>query len=845
MTMGLLPLPLMSVKATTELTIPTQLFMTAYPSPIGVNQPITLSPWLGQAPIQAGATLWGWNFTINVVTPDGKNVTLGPFESAPNGGYYTTYTPTTPGNYTFQAFFPKTIVTIPPGSFFIVYPPGTYTWPAAISTAVTVDVQSTAVSAWPQTSLPTSYWENPIFAENQNWYTIAGNWLLGGAGMAGRGSPADYTTGPATAHILWTKPLAFGGISGGQYSTGFTAYGTNKAYTTNDWGVNYYTGLLYQNKLSTIIISGYMYYNTLASGLTSNGINCISLRTGALIWSNPSMPQLTCGEIVTTQGGFGSGSYAYLWASNSSGWYMFDAFTGHLLTTFVNLPTSVGMFGMPSSLSLSPTWGENGELLQYIYNSPAGYFAMWNSTKARAGYLGAGLPYSASPTTDWRNGLQWNVTIPPTVPGAWQSFIDYADGVLVGEAETNAATLNPTHEFYGYSTTTGALLWQTNQTNVGYGEGGPGSNAGVYWYYSTATLFGDGYFAFFQRETMQYHVLSVLTGKVMYVTDPLPTYTGTDLSFYDWADSCQIADGIMFASGYDGSITAWNVSTGVHLWTFKQINAGLQTPYGTWPTFGGSGIVADGKLYFGFTQHTPGTPLFRGYNLYCLNYTTGKEIWEIPGFFPNQGLSIADGELTDYAGYDNQIYAFGQGPSRTSVNAPEVGITTSTPITITGTVMDISAGSQQSAVAANYPNGLPCVSDDSMSLFMEAVYQQQPMPTNITGVPVTISVLDSNHNSRVIGTTTTNVQGVYGLTWTPDIPGNFTVTATFAGTGAYYGSSASTYFYASVAATPTPTAAPITGFATTSDLELGIAAIAIIVIVCVAVLAMLLVRKKP
>ena len=86
-----------------------------------------------------------------------------------------------PGNYTFQAYFATTVVTIQPGSFFIVYPPGTYTWPAAESPAITVSVQSTAIQAWPETPLPTSYWTLPIFAENQNWYDIAGNWLVGAA----------------------------------------------------------------------------------------------------------------------------------------------------------------------------------------------------------------------------------------------------------------------------------------------------------------------------------------------------------------------------------------------------------------------------------------------------------------------------------------------------------------------------------------------------------------------------------------------------------------------------------------------------------------------------------------
>ena len=45
----------------------------------------------------------------------------------------------------------------------------------------------------------------------------------------------------------------------------------------------------------------------------------------------------------------------------------------------------------------------------------------------------------------------------------------------------------------------------------------------------------------------------------------------------------------------------------------------------------------------------------------------------------------------------------GQGPSATTVTAPDVGVTTATPVAITGTVMDVSAGTQQQAVKAELP----------------------------------------------------------------------------------------------------------------------------------------------
>jgi hypothetical protein len=241
--------------------------------------------------------------------------------------------------------------------------------------------------------------------------------------------------------------------------------------------------------------------------------------------------------------------------------------------------------------------------------------------------------------------------------------------------------------------------------------------------------------------------------------------------------------------------------------------------------------------------HEYNPPLFHGAQLLAINITDGKLIWSELDMSV-ESTSIAYGILLSRNAYDNQIYAFGKGPSYTTVAAPNVGVAVGTPITITGTVMDVCAGSKQDAVAANFPNGLPCVSDVSMSSFMEAVYQQQPMPANTTGVPVTIYVLDSNNNYRSIGTTTSNAMGVFGLTWTPDIPGDFMVTAVFGGSQSYYGSSASAYFYASEApaATPQPTQAP----ASVADQYIlpGIAGIIAAIAVVGIVLALIMLRKK-
>jgi hypothetical protein len=201
--------------------------------------------------------------------------------------------------------------------------------------------------------------------------------------------------------------------------------------------------------------------------------------------------------------------------------------------------------------------------------------------------------------------------------------------------------------------------------------------------------------------------------------------------------------------------------------------------------------------------------------------------------------------MTNLNAYDNQIYAYGQGPSSTTVSAPQIGVTTATPITITGTVLDVSAGTKQNAVAGLFPNGVPAVSDASMSPLMEAAYMQQPIPHDTIGVPVTLSVLDSNGNYRDIGSTTTDGTGAYGYTWTPDISGAYTIIATFSGTNGYYGSTAQTHIYASEAATPAPTYSSPTNYATTSDFMIGIAAIIVVVIIIGALIMVLLLRKRP
>jgi hypothetical protein len=205
---------------------------------------------------------------------------------------------------------------------------------------------------------------------------------------------------------------------------------------------------------------------------------------------------------------------------------------------------------------------------------------------------------------------------------------------------------------------------------------------------------------------------------------------------------------------------------------------------------------------------------------------------------------MGDSIIAGFDTYDLQIYAMGKGPSKTTVTAPNLGAAPGQSVVISGKVTDISPGTTDSRITMRFPNGVPAVSDASQSQYMLYLYKQFEMPTNATGVPVTISVIDANGNFRDIGTTTTDATGSYSLSWMPDISGKYTVIATFAGTGAYYGSYDQAAFTVDQAhATPTPTTTQPTSLADQYFLPMSIAII-VVIIVAAAVIVLAL-RRRP
>ncbi len=795
-----------TVSAQSLSTISTQTFMSLSPNPAGVNQAVTVFVWSSLEPFEYGTTFWGWNMTVTVTSPSGVATTIALPETLSTGYTYISYTPTTTGTYQFQANFPAVVVNVPTFGVFGISP-GDYAFTASQSSVQTLNVTTQEVLPWPETSLPTGYWQIPITAENHNWYSLAGNWL--NSGVYNGGTPTT-NQGPISPHILWTKPLSFGGLSGG------TIAGSEQR-AGNTYGLNYYNGLLYENKLKEWIINDYMFYDInppgsmFVAGLP--GVNCVNLRTGELVWQNLTMPQITCAQVYTISAGLMSGSQAFLWSTSGTTWYQYDAFTGTLITSYTDVASTMGAFG-PSAVGLNPIYGPSGEILVYILNGAGHWFALWNSTIAVQYPItdasSQNYQPSAAASRPWSNGIQWNVTIPTVAGSPSASIYDYPDGVLVAEASFNTNTVNPTFEDVGYSLTTGEQLWVANRTNVGWGQGGP-TVPGLFTF---GNAFGNGYYAFFERETLQWHIINIKTGIENAVTPALNTVTGNDWSYYDW--SGQIAYGALYTTGYSGDVCAFNVTTGTSMWVFSEGSSGVQTPFGSWPTYGGV-TIANGIIYYGPLEHTPPTPMYRGFNLYAINATTGEQMWSLPAFMAS--LAVAGGELVGYNGYDNQIYALGTGRSATTVEVLPA-LNSASQVVITGTVTDQSPGDTSLGIPAA---GTPAISDDSMSAWMAYLYQQQPEPMNATGVQVTLTAIDPNGNLQNIGPVTTDITGHYGLMWTPPVPGYYKVTATFAGSNSYYSSSAETVFgvgattlAAPAATSPTATVSPTQTAAPTS-----------------------------
>ncbi|MCW4015270.1 MAG: PQQ-binding-like beta-propeller repeat protein [Candidatus Bathyarchaeota archaeon] len=785
----------------------TYAYIVVSPNPTGVNQAVFVVFWIDKIPVSAagvGGDRWT-DYRIKVTKPNGDIDNLGPYISDPTSSAYDIYTPDQIGTYSFEFTFPGQVASLYHPETGIAGSNSPYIGDTFLgsSATTTLTVTEDVVEKIPEYPLPTEYWTRPIEGQNTAWASISSNWLNGDPVSTYNYQPDGLA--PNTAHVMWTKYLQDGGVVGGN---------------TAIEGQTYYMGDSYEMRFNNpMIIQGRLYYDLpLSSDKSGGGYMCVDLLTGETIWYSedlavadnaaPSFGQIFDYESFNQHGA----TNGYLWQTAGNTWNAYDAVTGKWLFTQTEVPSG------------TQKYGDYGEILRYVYDSENKWLALWNNTQHNVGLERA---TTADGTTandyQWRpvgkevnmsTAYTWNVTLPSSIPDDSSVVHVIPDDLMLCSTPTNPSG------FANYGTLAHTMFAISLN---------PATRGDLLWTKTFPTVDGDisqftgpidevnRVFTKLNKETMQWSGYSLDDGSYLWG----PVGNPRDFQVYSSrsggaGSQGTSAYGILYDAGYGGLVIAYDTANGDVLWTYgnggegNSTNSGLETAWGNYPTF--IGCIADGKIYTFTAEHSVNMPIYKDARIRCIDAFTGEELWTLMGFATSTSFysrigAIADGYLAYLNAYDGQVYCIGKGPSETTVTASPEIIACGTSVMIKGSVIDTASGTTQNEQAARFPHGVPAVADSCMSEWMEYVYMQKPFPDNVEGVRVTLTAVDANGNTQNIGTVTTDASGMFKKMWTPEIEGEYTVIATFAGTESYWGSYAQTAFGVDPAVS---TAVPIT-----------------------------------
>jgi hypothetical protein len=873
-------IPLLALPAANAHTPPWTIISYAYisvaPNPVGAGQTVDVVIWVDtpQPGTLVDNNIRRHNYSLTITKPDGTTDSQHWDTVLDATGFqFYRYTPLEVGNYTFKFDYPGenftyTTATTPSLATDITgaaaYTNDTFT-ASSSTTSITVQQEliPTPLDSYP---LPTEYWTRPIEGENTYWYTQASNWLgtpyiLGAASSFGiPGAIQPDGIAPNSAHVMWTKPIQYGGLVGGN---GFAVQG-ELYYQGGSYNVRYNNPIIMQGTI--------FYQEPYGEPGTGGDYVAVDLRTGQELWRInatatgnslvPSFGYLYSFESVNQHGILPNGMLIATTTVSGQGtvWRGYDPRTGHL--------TNMNVTNVPGGTAVA---GPSGEYLKYIltnYGTPSNpkYNLMqWNSSDVFGNGAGTvvGTWYTGTSNASLPTAYDWNVTLNNLPPGTWSigttapgisnfPLIDLGNMVLLIQGT-----------FGGHEGDFGATV-TTNPANITAISLKPDTLGNVLWTKTYAQAPGNvtrylstwdpanGVFIFDDKETMDHYGYSLTDGSYLWGPTTLSTGDSSSWNYMALAQSIALNGTLYWTGSYSGLLYAFDDTTGKLLWVYgngaeanNSTYSGFTTPYGRFPIF--ISTIADGKIYLTGTEHSPNSPIYKGEKFYCINATDGKALWAISSdgnqMYGGQA-PVADGYITVLNTYDCQIYGIGKGPSALTITGPEISSPLGLPVLLKGTVIDIAAGTKQSEQAARFPNGVPAVSDESMTQWMEYVYMQKPKPTDVTGVPVSIDVVDANGNHRNIGSTTSDSSGTFSYPWTPDIEGKYTVIASFAGSESYWPSSAENSFVVSSAA-PTASPYPVANLPPT-DMYIAAATAAIIVAIAIGfAITILVLRKRP
>jgi hypothetical protein len=806
----------------------------AIPNPVGVGEQVLIRTGIL---MPLGSLEEGWNnVTVTVIKPDNTTQTLGPFKTDSTGSTFTIYTPDIPGIYKLTTNFPQqtvpsTFLDLESGNLIIA---GTVVQ-AGTSETLNLVVQSEPLPNYPGHALPTEYWTRPIDPQLREWYSISGNWV-----SRPDNSLALYNDdAPETPHVLWARQIASGGLNGGLWGEGQVPASAG-------------TGDAYEGKfINSVVIQGVLYYNRMPQGFAGTfqpqkGIYAVDLHSGKELWFRNNT-ELSFGQILYFNSFNYDGSFFYLWdASGGTTWNAYDPFTSEWLYSMTNVPSGTRYYG-PS-----------GEILILQVDLANRWMALWNSTACGQQGQTPNNPAIAADYGSWGRivhgrtlnasnpqSYSWNVTIPAGLQVTTSFFTpilkpyqDRVIGLYFNDTQVRVWALN----LAGLTNSSKSTSLLFDKTWAAPAEWLNGTNT---LHYTGATNQAqNGTIAVWDKELRKHYGFSTDTGNFLWETAS-ENYADA-YGFGNVEHTWYFAYGKLYSVGIGGILYAYDLTNGQIAWTYN-----LTDPYNEPVTgdnwWGWITLIADGKIYMGTVEHSAEQPLPRGAPQVCVNASNGAEIWRVNGMFRDTRWGgdgvIGDSIIATMDTYDQRVYAIGKGPTQITVNVSPTVSTLNNGVVIDGYVTDISAGLTDETITSRFPHGVPAVSDESQSAWMLHVWKQFEPPTNITGVPITLSVFDANGNFREIGTTTSDSSGSFAFTWTPDITGDYTIFATFAGSKAYYPSSDQSHFTAAAGSQASPT--PTNTQQSVADLYFVPATIAIIVVMIIgfALLALMLRRR--
>lgn len=847
------------------------------PETVGLGQSGLIVWWSNWIPQTAVGEMGDrWYFTVNVTSPDGKTQTRGPYMSDPVGGGYISYTFDQAGTYSVIAIFPQTTLTGIPGNTQNAYVNDTFT--AGVSDPAYITIGQEQVPAYKETPLPTDYWTRPIYGANRYWSEVAANYLGPYAAQNGTTTSYAYGTGPLSAHVLWTSSYWSGGVMDEKFPA-----------------IGYYTGTSYEGFGNpTIIEEGKIYYAVSGGSQPNQGWYCLDLYTGEQIYfenntlGNMAMPSV--GEVLDIEFPNQHGGFPYLWRTsgvnlgtgNGTCWQLLDAFSDDQrpVCTIANVSASGTQFRDAIGSLCYINFVNKGTA-----DAPNYYMQIWNSTDAiqytlaREGLYpprtmldGTTGPIAPTTTSNdywmWRpsssapfngnNGFSMNVSV-ASIYGPRNAILNQTMTVLavrpdqyviVGTNGRNDARGNVPAEIRAISLkgpNWGTTLWD-NKFSIPAATDAYSNNTYIGYSITYPVAINqvdpeDNVIVFYETVTRKYFAFDLQSGQQLWETSEGSL---SQFNFYSSASSVWNGELISYGGGManSGVLNAYNIRTGELLWNWTAPIEGIgETWYPYTPL--SLGAICNGHGYFYSTEHSATMPLRRDSMIWCVDLTSGKLVWKMSNW-ANGGLKIVDGRLIDLNLFDNAIYCYGIGPSATTVSAPQTNPTLGSSVTITGTVTDQSpSGRHNVAGSIDFTlKGTPAISDADMEAWMEYMFQQRPLPTNATGVPVVLTAIDPNGNFITIGNVTSDVTGTYGCNWTPEIPGTYQIIATFKGSNSYGSSFAQTYMGVSEAAS-TASPYPITAQQPTEMYIVGIGIAIIVAIAIVGTLLALMIRKRP